>query len=223
MSILLGPVALDETAVAVREQYEEVGGRETRTVLLEGVVSGDVDARLDALLAAASEAEYACTLSLRPGRRLWVRRLGFTREVLRERATGAFTLKLESRDPCEESDQERLDTWPIAASGATRLLCPGGNAPALPALLLVAAGTLVRPQVGDGARAIGYDGAVGPGDVLVFDSVHDRAFLNGEDVTPCTRGEFPRLHPQGTTLTYLDAPDSAHNATATISYRERWW
>jgi hypothetical protein len=223
MTIVLGALTLDEATTAAREQYEEVGGRGGRSVVLTGLVTGEVEARLDEVLAAASEIDYSCALSLRPGRRLWVRRVGFSRETLRDRGLGSFELKLETRDEYEESIAEHAQPWTIAASGAAFALQPAGNAAALPIVSLTADATLVNPSLSDGERNIAYSGSVAAGHTLVFDSAAERVLLDGADVLPYTTGAFPRLAPGAATLTYTDDPASAHRATATVSYRDRWW
>jgi hypothetical protein len=47
--------------------------------------------------------------------------------------------------------------------------------------------------------------------------------LEGADVTPYTSGEFPRIAPEGTTLTYEDDAASSHTAAVTVAFRDRWW
>lgn len=226
MTITLGSLAFD-SRTAVREKYEEIGGRDARVVVLSGLIVGEatveaVEVRLDAILAAASEEDYTA-LSVRPGRRLWVRRAQFSRGISREKRVGSFELKLESRDPFEESIAAASESWAVVASGDTRLFTPAGNAPSLPVVTLVASGSLVNPGIGDGARGIVYNGLVSDGQTLVFDSAQEKAALDGLDVTPYCSGSFPRLYPGGTTLAYTDDPGSSHTAAATVVFRDRWW
>lgn len=222
MAIQLGVLTLND-AVA-REQYEEIAGRDVRVLVLTGLVTSieDLDAQLDAILAAASDADYGCSLSLRPGRRLWVRRTGFLRESRPDRGVASFELKLESRDPCEESIDLRSEPWDIQAFAALTV-SPSGNSTSLPIVSITAAAALVNPVLGDGLRLIAYAGTVNPGETLVFDSDLERVVLDGEDVTSYASGAFPHLAPGGTTLTYSDDSPGPHAATAAVTYRDRWW
>lgn len=227
MTILLGSLSFDESRTAVREKYEEVGGRNARIVTLAGIVDGfktveGAESWLDAIMAAASEEGYV-PLSLRPGRQVWVRRIGFSREVARETRVGSFELKLEARDGFEESTDVHFEEWPIVNSEAVLSLAPGGNAPALPGVMVMAFGTLIDPALGDGNNAVAYSGSVPDGHVLVFDCEAERVTLEGLDVTPYCTGAFPRLAPGGATLIFRDAPASSHTAVATVSFRDRWW
>ncbi len=228
MSITLGSVTFDEANTTVREKLEEVGGRNERRVTISGIVLGDsapaaIETRLDAILDAASLEDYTGVLSLRANRRLLVRREAFKRELRPEELVGAFTLELSAREPFEESIAETTVSWAIAASGATLSVTPSGTMDARPIISLTATGTLVNPAVGDGARTMGFSGTVPNGQVLVFDAPAGRVTLAGADVTPYTTGQFPRLLPEGTTLTYTDAAASSHTASATVRFRSRWW
>src|SRR5690606_1988193 len=113
MPITLGNVTFDEANTTVREKLEEVGGRNERRITISGLVLGDstpasIEARLDAILDAASLEDYTGELSLRPGRRLLVRRDAFKRELRPEELVGAFTLELSAREPFEEASVETL-------------------------------------------------------------------------------------------------------------------
>jgi len=228
MAITLNGLVLDGLLTSVREQHQEVGGRDARMVEFAGLLHREtsvaaLEARLDAVLHAASAVDYSAALSIRPGRRLMVRRAAFRREIQRDSLAGAFTLKLEARDPFEEAEAITEAEWPIAASPAVLAVASGGTAFALPRIRLTAAGTLIRPAVSDGERCLEYDGIVLEGSVLEVDAVRAQVTLDGEDVTPCTRGEFPRIQPAETILTYTDEPGSAHQALAAVAFRDRWW
>lgn len=228
MAIMLGDYVFDEARTAIAEKYEEVGGRDARQVRLSGAILGkrtlvELEAALDAVLAAASADAADTPLVLREGRRLHVRRTGFTREVGRKPLVGAFVVQLEAPSPFEEAIDETEVNWNISASGATRALTTGGNAPAPLRITLVASGSVVAPRFSDGARAIVYSGTVADGEMLVFDGVAGRVTLEGEDVTPYTDGVFPQVLPGGATLTYTDNPASAHTCAVSIAYRDRWW
>lgn len=228
MPITLGSVTFDEANTTVREKLEEVGGRNERRITLTGLVLGesavgDIEARLDAMLDAASLEDYSGVLSLRAGRRLLVRRDAFKRELRPEELVGAFTLDLSARDPFEESIAETLLNWTIAASGATLAAAALGTMDARPVITLVASGTLVDPALSDGTRTMGFAGTVQDGESLVFDAPAGKVTLEGSDVTPYTTGDFPRIAPEGTTLTFTDATSSSHAAAATVRFRSRWW
>ncbi len=228
MAVTLGSVTFDEANTTVREKLEEVGGRNERRITLSGLVLGEntvaaIESRLDAILDAASLEDYSGVLGLRPGRRLLVRRNAFKRELRPEELIGAFTLELAARDPVEESVAETLLNWTIAASGATLSVTPLGTTDARPVITLTASGTLIDPRLSDGVRTMAFVGTVGSGQALIFDAPLGRVTLAGADVTPYTTGEFPRLAPEGTTLTYTDASGSSHTAAATVRFRSRWW
>jgi hypothetical protein len=129
MAITLGAVTLDEAHTTVQEKHEEVGGRDARRIVLTGLIAGEssvaaIEARLDAILDAASCDDPLAALSLRAGRRLWVQRTQFQREVARGPLAGSFTLELEAPDPFEESVAEHAVAWTISTQGATRTRPP---------------------------------------------------------------------------------------------------
>ncbi|HOD51034.1 MAG TPA: hypothetical protein PK166_03620 [Candidatus Hydrogenedentes bacterium] len=228
MAITLNGLVLDDMLVSVREQHEEVGGRDARTIEIAGLIPDErsvaaIETRLDALLEAASAADYSAELSIRAGRRLMVRRTAFRRAVQRASLTGSFTLRLEARTPFEEAMNVTEIPWAIMETPSTRVVASTGTAFAQPVIRLRAGGTLVQPAVSDGKRRIEYDGVVGEGSVLLFDAVHARVLLEDEDVTPYALGEFPRIGPGETTLTFTDEPAGAHRAEAAVAYRDRWW
>ena len=225
MSIALNGVTLDAGRTAVREWHETVGGRDRRRIELQGTVEAASRAKmtetLDAILAAASAADYSAALSLRPGRIIRVRRIAFTREPAPDSPRAAFTLRLESEGPFEYAESVTEHAWPIAGSGAVLTIDPDGNAPAPVVVALEAESELVKPALGDGERVMQYQGAVGMGGVIVFDGVEGEVTLNGEDVTPYSAGDFPRLESGGTTLTFT--AESGGTAQGQAAYRDRWW
>ncbi|MFA6240989.1 MAG: hypothetical protein WC655_08675 [Candidatus Hydrogenedentales bacterium] len=228
MLVTLGPFTFDPAHTAVQERHDEVGGRRERIIEISGLIVGEstadaVEARLDALLDAASAEDYSADLSVRPGRRLWVRRESFTRQIESSARVGSFTLKLKAKSPFEEAVERSVYPWPIADTGEVLYLAPAGNVFALPLVSVTAVGDLVNPAVSDGVRTIEYAGIVRDGVTLAFDAINGRVTLDGEDVSPYTAGEFPRLEPEGTTLTYTDDVSSTHNASATVEFHSRWW
>jgi hypothetical protein len=228
MAIVLSTVTFDELHTSAREKHEEVGGRDGRRIEISGVIAGEqtvaaVEARLDAILQASSSEDYTAALSLRPGRRLWVRRVQFSRDVSRSTRVGSFVLTVEARCPFEESIEARSVAWPITTQEAELPVAAEGTAYAPPVLAVVASGTLINPSFSDGTRSILFSGAVQDGQTLVFDCAEGRAILAGEDVTAYTGGLFPYIAPDGTTLRWADGSGSSHQANVTVSLRDRWW
>ncbi len=228
MPITLGAITFDDNHTDVREQHDEVGGRDERSITISGLILNkstvaSIESELDAILNAASAEDYAAALSIRAGRRLWVRRKKFTRDLVRENLTGSYTLELEARDPYEESTSETTIDWDLTASGQTQAATAAGNVFSKPRIELIADGDVVNPQFGDGTRAIAYMGTVADGEELIFDAESRAVTLEGEDVTPYTIGLFPQIAPGGTTLTYTDDASSSHTASVTLSFRDRWW
>lgn len=228
MSVTLSGLVLDELHTSVRERHEEVGGRDARRIEITGVVAGEqsvegVEARLDAILSAASMDDYSAALSLRPGRRLWVRRVQFTRDVSVSTRIGSFALLLEAREPYEEAIEAERIEWPIESQNAELALEAGGNTFSLPVITVRASGLLANPSFSDGARTLVFSGAVPDGETLVLDSARYTATLAGQDVTAYTTGLFPRISPEGTMLRWADGAESSHTAAVTVELRDRWW
>lgn len=227
MPISLGSHAFPDGTVAAKERYEEVGGRHERRVVLEGIVTGNtiaaIETELDAIVQLASTTKAETALSLRPGRRLLVRRIRFVREVLAERLAGSFELELTAPNPLEEAETEQEVEWPISASGAAIPLATQGNAPVPLVIGIEAVGAIVNPSFSDGIRQLTYSGEVPDGAVLLIDGEERKVTLDEADVTPYTSGLFPVLTPPGGTLTYTDHASSSHAADALVFYRDRWW
>lgn len=225
MTITLGTLSLDRCEdVRVREQMEEVGGRDARCIELVGIIQratiSEVEAALDALCAVASDSDYRTPLMLRTGRRLWVRRLRFTREVNHRARTGTFVLGLEAQNPFEESIQEYWATWTLDAQELPCRLESAGNAPAPFALLVNPVRDLVEPVFSDGVRSLRFNGVAAAGKSLLIDGIAGQITLNGADVAAWTSGDFPLASP-GVTL--LNCVASQPEAFATVSWRDRWW
>jgi hypothetical protein len=221
-------ITLDDAHTTVKEKLEEIGGRFERRITLAGVTANKssltaIDAELDALLDAVSAENFTAELSLRPGRRLFVRRESFHREVNGDRLIGAFEMGLLAEKPFEEAVSEENVAWNITESGAILVIAPGGNAPTDAVIAITAEGNLVNLSVSDGERDIVYEGIVPDGETLIIDGVERKVTLLGENVTPYTRGVFPQLHPDNTTLAYTDDATSSHTANAAVAYRARWW
>lgn len=226
MAITLGAYTFDSRATAVRETQAETGGRDAREIRLTGLISGtagELEAALDAIVSAAGDGDVETALSLRTGRRLVVRRVGFTREIARDERTASFVLDLEARDPYESSESVHSYTWDVTDSGNTLEVVSIGNVYARPVITLVADGDVVAPAFGDGERTFAYDGIVPDGESLVLNGETGRVWLLGEEVTPYTTGVFPRIVPGATLLTYTDDAQSSHTAEVSVIFRDRWW
>jgi hypothetical protein len=228
VGITLGSITFDEKHTTVREEHQEVGGRNERRIVIVGMVLGGssvsaIEAKLDAIVDAASVADYGAALSVRSGRRVYVQREAFTREVLRESLVGSFKLTLAARDPFEESTAVASTDWDIASSGATKAVASNGNVFAKPKITLVAGGAVINPSFSDGTRTIAFSGMVPDGETLAFDAPEGRVTLGNEDVTPYSLGVFPQVAPEGVTLTYEDDESSSHTASVTVAFRDRWW
>ncbi len=227
MAIVLGNYSFDEGRVSVAERQEEVGGRDGRVIVLKGMTPAlasvaAVEAALDAILAAASDGAPVA-LSLRAGRRMWVTRSDFAREVARGSRVGSFALTLTAEVPWEESEAETVQTWSVSASGTGQGLAAAGNTWTPPRVTLTAADDLVCPELSDGDRSLVYPGVVEKGAVIVFDGAAEVITLDGEDVTPYGEGTFPRITPEGVTLTFRDDVTSSHMALVEAAWRDRWW
>jgi len=228
MVITLAGITFDEAHTSVEERYEEVGGRNERRVKLSGLIPGKpdvaaIEADLDAILDAASVEDFSAELSLREGRRLFVRRDRFVRGVDGQRLVGSFEMRLLAKEPFEEAQNQSIVPWSITTSGQNLVLSSAGNVYANPIISLTAIGDIIAPQFSDGTRTIAYGGIVADSQNLVFDAVANKALLDGADITPYTTGQFPRIPPEGTTLTYTDDDMSSHTADVSILYRDRWW
>lgn len=228
MLVTLGNYTFDPVHTTVQERHDEVGGRRERTVELTGLIVGEstvdaIESQLDAMLDAASAEDYSAALSVRPGRRLWVRRERFTRQVESSARVGSFTLTLKAKSPYEEAVELSVYPWAIAHSGEEIHLAAAGNVFALPIIRLMPMGNMVNAAVSDGVRTLEYAGVVRDGSALVFDAPNGRVTLDGEDVSPYTAGEFPRIEPENATLIFSDGISSTHAATGAVEFRSRWW
>ena len=227
MGITLGEYAFGESVTSVRESLKERGGRDARVVSIKGVLEGftsvaALEAELDALVAAASDAEEVA-LVLRPGRRLWVKRTGFVREVYRDALTAAFELSLEAPDAVEEAEGESVVAGVYTDTQQTLSVPTIGNTPARPRVVLIPDGALTRPSVGVGDSVLTYDGIVAAGQSLVVDAAAGAVLLDGVDVTPYTAGVPPLLSPGSNIITYADESLAIPNIAVTVHFHSRWW
>jgi hypothetical protein len=228
VSISLGGITFDPAHTTVREKHEEVGGRDARRIAISGLIVGassaeEIESALDAILAAASGNGYESELTLRSGRRLQVQRISFVREVSKDALAGSFVLELDAEDPFEESVDVRTLAWAVTASGDAISISGGGNSPSALVIALVASGDVVCPAFSDGRRTFAYAGTVRDGETLVFDGRQRVVTLGGVDVSAYSEGVFPQAAPEGAVLTYADSPESSHQASVTVTIRDRWW
>jgi len=228
MAIKLNSYVFDQEHTSVRDRMEEVGGRDERRFVLNGLIVGkssieEVESELDRILDEASKPHCGANLSLRENRELSVERARFERKIHEEEIMGTFELELRADDPFEYATDQTADTWNVTASCQTKEVTAGGNAPSKPRLRLTASGDVVNPAISDGTRTIAYTGTVADGDVIEFDAMAGTVTLEGEDVLPYTTGEFPEISPEGTTLQYTDDESSSHTAAIEISFRDPWW
>jgi hypothetical protein len=227
VSISVGGYVFNPRTTVVREQYEVVGGKQTRAIRITGLLRGAADeasliAALDAVTEAVSK-EAPVLVSLRPGRQIAARREGFVREINGRTLTGQFIVDLRAESAWEESEAIETLPWSIGQSGEALEVYNTGNAPTDPVITLTADDFLITPGVSDGARAIVYEGEVSSGSVLIIDAVKREVRLDGVEVTGYTSGEFPRLAPGDTELVFTDDIMSSHQATGTVAWRARWW
>lgn len=227
MSIRVGDYVFNPRTTVVREQYEMVGGKQTRAIRITGLLRGAADeaSLIDALdgITLAVSAEGTVLVSLRPGRQLPARREAFVREVNGQTLTGQFTLDLRAETAWEDSETLHEVDWLIAMSGAEKDLENAGNAVTMPIIQINAEDTLVTPGITDGTRSLTYEGSVEAGSTLLFDGDAREVRLDGVVVTGYTQGDFPQLAPGETTLRFVDDIASSHQATGSIAYRDRWW
>ena len=174
VSVELGSYIFADGLTRVQEEHEEVGGREGRVVVIEGVVEGTsrlaVEAELDTLLDVASATD-AVVLKVRSGRQMDVRRRGFSREVARDDRTGRFLLRLEAEQPYEYASQDTVVNWTVSASGDTQVLSTSGTVWTPLRVAITASGDLVEPMFSDGVWSMTYEGILGDGQTLVLDGV----------------------------------------------------
>jgi len=227
MGITLGGYAFGDTVTAVRESLKERGGRDARVVLIKGLLEGfpsvaALEAELDALVAAASDAEEVA-LTLRPGRRLWVKRTGFVREVYRAALTAAFELSLEASDAVEEAEEESVVAGVYTDTQPSLSVPTLGNTPARPRITLVPSAAVTRPSVGVGDSVLTYEGIVAAGQSLVVDAAAGAVWLDGVDVTPYTIGIPPLLAPGNNAIAYQDETTPTPDIAVTLHFRNRWW
>ena len=227
MAIQLGDYMFGESVTSAQEAVKERGGRDARVVILHGALEGHatveaLEAELDAIAVAASATELA-PLSLRPGRRLLVRRAGFTRQVYRDARTAVFELRLEADDAFEQAEEETVVAGVFMGTQLELEVPANGNTPALPRIAITPSGGVTRPRLTAGGRSLVYDGIVPEGATLVIDAAAGLVSLDDEDVTPYTEGLPPWLPPGSNTLTYSDESEVMPDVAVEVRFRSRWW
>ncbi len=228
MPITLNGHVFDPALTKAHEYITESAGGRSRTVKVSGVIADrdtveELETALDAVYHSASRNAYDNELSLREGRRLWVRCIGAERRIGMDTRIGMFELILEALDLTEESVSLAQHSWTIEQHLATRLLATSGTAPALPVIALTAIEPLVAPRLSDGVRTLAYSGTIPAGNTLRIDANRARAFLNDEDITPYIEGDFPKIDPPTTSLVFDTDPQNMPVAQGIVEYRHRWW
>ncbi|MFM1920465.1 MAG: hypothetical protein RLZZ303_2099 [Candidatus Hydrogenedentota bacterium] len=227
MAIMLGGYTFGESVTSAQEAVKERGGRDARVVILHGALEGHatveaLEAELDAIAAAASATELT-PLSLRPGRRLLVRRAGFTRQVYRDARTAVFELRLEADDAFEQAEEETVVAGVFMGTQLELEVPADGNTPALPRIAITPSGGATRPRLTAGGRSLLYDGVVPAGTTLVIDASAGLVSLDDEDVTPYTEGLPPWLPPGNTLLAYSDESVAMPDVAVEVRFSSRWW
>ena len=229
MSWSLGGITFDMETTHLKERWEEAGGATGRVIELSGLMreddhgSGSLEEQLDAILGAAPEDAYTAILSLREGRRLRVRREGFTWEYAPERSAVAYKLTLRAVPGWEEAEEEAHAVWCVTTHEGESSLDVDGNTWTAPVVMITASGTLRGLSLSDGTRAIAYGGMLAAGETLIWDGPAGTVMVEERDVSAQTRGLFPRCKPGGSMLTHRheEAPEGTL-VFVTASWRARW-
>lgn len=226
MTPILGDYVLEQWRAAVVEKQRYDNGRWRRSIIIRGTTdtfesTSLLTAALDMLAAAALSPEPVL-LRLRLGRSVAVRLRGFERTCHEEAIAGAFTLELEGLTPWEESDALSTHAVQLTENGVVcDIACTGSLASPL-SLAFTATGMVLLPAFSDGVHTIAYAGILQNGDVLAVDSVAQKVFLNGEDVSSQASGDFLLIHPQTAQITFQADPEGAHTGLLVLTWRERW-
>lgn len=228
MAITLGSITFDEPHTEVKEKLEEVGGRNERSITLSGLILGEesvaaIHARLDAILDEASREDFSVALSIRAGRRMYVRRNEFRQEVRADALVGSFVIQLVAREPYEEAIAPIMETWNIEGSGDARVFVPGGNLETPPMFSFTPSVDVEQPAFSDGVRELAYTGIVEAGSTFVVEGMQRSVTINGVNMLGYTRGVFPRLAPAGTEITYTDQLATPAAIAVTVTHAGRWW
>ena len=226
MITTLGDYALDQWRAAVVEKQRYDNGRWKRSILIRGTAdtfdsSSQLTEALDTL-AAATLAPEPVLLRLRPGRAVAVRLRGFEKTCHEDAIAGAFTLELEGLTPWEESDGPATHAVSVTGDGVVCDIACSGSLPSPLSLTFTATGMVLLPVFSDGINTLAYAGVLQIGDILEVDSVSRKVFLNGDDVSSQTTGDFLVLYPQTTQIGFQADPEGAHTGTLTLTWRERW-
>lgn len=224
----LGAYSFRADRTRVLSDLRFVEDRLRRQVELLGLLDGfptraDFQAELAGLDAAVEAFEAGqATLSLVAGRWLAGRVLRYRKTVDEAARSAAFRLIVLSEDRYERSQTLHEATLELTASGQSLALENAGTAESRPRLTLTALGALLDPRLGDGARALTYHGALAPGDALLLNCDAHTAELSGGNALHELVGDWPRLAPGATTLTYSDDAASSHSGLLRVEYRDFW-
>jgi hypothetical protein len=223
--MVIGDVTLPETMVTVREEYEEVGGRDARRLRVSGLLPATTLSQLQQQMEQLVQRSFETQLAvvLRPGRVLWARRARLFHEPCIAAGLSGFTLVLEVPDIFEYSEAEHAETWTVSAAPVSRSFATVGNASALPVCFAQSAAEWTEPSWSDGTRTLTYTGTVPAGTVLRLDASARRVTLDGDDVTPYVTGEFPEIMTPSGVLTFTCAEALTEPVLMEVRYRHRWY
>ena len=228
MTITLGDYTFPERGVAFSEERGDVAGRDVRKIRLTGLFSGlasmdAVETALDEVLAASAVDGDATVLSVRAGRQLVVRRTGFWRETNPEALAGSFRLDLEAMGPYEAAISATVIPWTVTEAIPSEDVVSLGTVWSYPQVSFTPTVTVHSPSVSDGVRTMEFQSTLNIGEVLLFDGIAGKVFVDGVDVTVNSAGEFPRISPGLTNIRIDKAVFSSLAGSSTITYSDRWW
>lgn len=147
----------------------------------------------------------------------------YERAVDERTLTASVHIVLLTEDAFERGVQIESHHLNIADGETEIIISQAGNIDALPVLTVQAQGVIINPTVTDGQRTWTYMGTLSPGDALVVDSDQRTAILNGTvNVLNRAAGDFIRLYPDATRISWSEDVASSQQATLTIQYRSLW-
>lgn len=147
----------------------------------------------------------------------------YERSLEERTLTASVHMVLLTDDAFERGGQIETHLLNIADGVTEIIITQDGNIDALPVLTVHALDVIVNPALSDGQRTWTYTGTLSPGDVLVADSDRRTAIRNGTaNVLNQVAGDFIRLSPGVTRITWSEAASSSHQATLIIQYRSLW-
>ena len=222
----LGNHALDQWQASVAEKQCYENGRWRRSIVIRGAAdtfesSALLTEALD-MPAAAALAPEPVLLRLRPGRSVAVRLRRFEKTCHDDAIAGAFTLELEGLTPWEEGDDLQSHEATITENGTVCEIASDGSLASPLSFTFTATGMVLLPCFSDGVHTLSYSGILQNGSILEVDSVSRKAFVDAEDVSSQVSGDFLKINPQTTPVSFEADPEGAQTGTLVLSWRERW-